>query len=337
MTNKTLSKRKGNPNDEWMTTMADIEAECGRYEDQFRGRSIYCNCDDPFISCFYLYFRQNFQKLGLSTLLCSCYSENGRGSFAVYDGKRTEIIKMLDGNGSFDREECISLLEQADIVITNPPFSKIIPFINLLMEHKKQFLILGPASLINRAEIFPYLMKGKMRLGYCNGKKQFVTPNGKAQTASLGNVVWYTNLNVHKARLVFNATYAGNEDKYLCFDNYPEAINVDRVKDIPCDYDGPICVPVTYMYDHDPVQFDILGANLPMYDAQLGIGRVGEGWIKDYKEQGGKGHYTANMHVLVLHDKGRARAVYRRIVIQRKKQQTKADDNSEQPVPGIFE
>ena len=236
--------------------LSDIENELGHYKDHFKGKVVYCNCDDPMRSNFVKYFKINFDALGLKKLIATGYRKNSRGIKLLYDSSNKEAnIELLEGDGDFRSEECVKLLDEADIVVTNPPFSLASLYMQQLVEHGKKFLIIGPLNLIKYKDTFPYFMKGQAWPGV-NWVKSFTEPDGKIM--KMGNVVWYTNLD-HKKRyekIVCIEKY--DPAKYPKFDNY-DAVEVGKYTDIPKDYAGVMGVPISYLMHHNPEQFEIVG------------------------------------------------------------------------------
>ena len=296
--NENLRKARRQRNDEFYTQLSDIENEIRHYAGHFAGKVVYCNCDDPRISNFFHYFSYNFERLGLKKLITACYRNRERDLFSRHDSERAiwleykgsakggrvpdvgDIgIREFEENGDFRSVECIELLKQADIVVTNPPFSLFREYVAQLMEHGKKFLIIGSQNAVTYKEIFPLIKDNRMWLGVTpKGQDMlFDVPEGYAQelvaTAKegsayrvvegivkgrLGNAAWFTNLD-HKNRheeLILYKRYSPEE--YLAFDNY-DAINVDKVSEIPMDWDGVMGVPVTFLDKHNPDQFEILG------------------------------------------------------------------------------
>ena len=253
MSNTNLHKAKKAKCDEFYTQYADIEKELQHYN--FEDKIVYCNCDHPIQSNFVKYFCDNYHKLKLKGLISTFYSEEGKSFVYRFDGLK-ESKKGLNGNGSYDSEECLKLLEECDVVVTNPPFSLFREYVKLLMEYNKKFLVIGNHNAITYKEIFPYIKNNELWLGM-NWIKDFVQPNGEIK--KFGNICWFTNIphNSHKKPLILTKTY--NAEDYPKYDNY-EAINVDKVKDIPIDYDGVIGVPITFLDKYCPTQFEILDA-----------------------------------------------------------------------------
>ena len=286
---KNLNKAKKQKNDEFYTQLSDIERELQHYETHFLNKVVYCNCDDPRVSNFFHYFSYNFKRLGLKKLITTCYKNQERDLFSdhkseraimlEYDGFRDgervprpdDIgIRTLDGDGDFRSEECIELLKQADIVVTNPPFSLFREYVAQLVEYKKKFITIGHQNAITYKEIFPLIKQNKMWLGFGfrGGATHFISGYEDYATATdrkegmirVSGVVWFTNLD-HKKRheeLILYKRYSPEE--YPTYDNY-DAINVDKTAEIPMDYEGVMGVPVSFLDKHNPDQFEILGSN----------------------------------------------------------------------------
>lgn len=264
MANQSLQSAKTAKNDEFYTRFDDIQKELNYYKDQFRGKVVYCNCDDPAESAFSEFFKLNFDHFGLKKLICTRYSKSDL--FQLFDpvkkfGYRLEITGRdslqkigLRSDGDFRSVECIELLKEADIVCTNPPFSLFREYIAQLMESDKNFLIIGPINAITYKEIFPFIKDNKLWGGYTN-PKEFMNPQGKVE--KLGNVQWWTNLDVKKRHeeLVLYEEYS--PEKYPKYDNY-DAINVDKTTDIPKDYFGVMGVPISFLDKYNPDQFEII-------------------------------------------------------------------------------
>lgn len=239
ISNTSLNTAKIKRNDEFYTSYSDIENELSHYWNLLKGKSIYCNCDDPSRSNFFKYFSDNFSKIDLNGLMATYYNP---------------ITKL----GSFDSEECIEILKKYDIVVTNPPFSLASKFFNLMYEYNKKFIILGSINMITYSNIFPYIANNTIRLGYNFSKKMsFTQPDGSE--AALNNCCWFTNLNIDIDRhFEFSGiTYKGNEEKYHKYDLY-DAINIDRCIDIPYDYYDVMGVPITFLGKYNPSQFKIV-------------------------------------------------------------------------------
>lgn len=254
MKNTNLNKAKKAKNDEFYTQYSDIEKELQHYKSFFKEKVVYCNCDDARKSNFFKYFYDNFDTLGLKKLICTGYNINGNGILCIYKGDKNINITELEGNGDFRSDECIKYLKQADIIVTNPPFSLFREFITQLMVFKKQFIILGALNAITYREIFRYIKDNDLFLGI-NNVKEFFQPNEEIKQIP---TVWYTNIvNYHKNNEIeLDRVYKENE--YPEYDNY-RAIEIKRVKDIPKNYDGIMGVPITYLLIHSPNQFEIIG------------------------------------------------------------------------------
>lgn len=290
--NQDLGAARKSKKDEFYTQLQDIERELKYYKHHFKGKVVYCNCDDPRISNFFHFFSYNFEKLGLKKLIATCYQNQDMDLFsqnnseqAIYleyygdkSGNRIpdpeEIgIKHLKGDGDFRSAETIELLKQADIVVTNPPFSLFREYIAQLVEYDKQFLIIGNVNAIKYKEVFQLIRGNRLWLGPSirSGDREFGVPddyplnaagcridaNGKKFIRVKG-VRWFTNLD-YKERyedLILYKIYS--PEAYLSFDNY-DAINVDTTKDIPSDYAGVMGVPITFLDKYNPKQFEIVG------------------------------------------------------------------------------
>lgn len=254
MKNTNLNKAKKAKNDEFYTQYSDIEKELQHYKSFFKEKVVYCNCDDARKSNFFKYFYDNFDTLRLKKLICTGYNINGNGILCIYKGDKNINITELEGNGDFKSDECIKYLKQADIIVTNPPFSLFREFITQLMAFKKQFIILGALNAITYRETFRYIKDNDLFLGI-NTVKEFVQPNEEIKQIP---TVWYTNIvNYHKNNEIeLDRVY--NENDYPEYDYY-RAIEIKRVKDIPKNYDGIMGVPITYLLIHSPNQFEIIG------------------------------------------------------------------------------
>ena len=269
--NNNLNAAKIARNDEFFTQLSDIENELKYYREHFRDKTVYLNCDDPRESKFFHFFSCQFEFLGLKKLISTGYKADGRGVKYVYTGDKNgnnvpdleeiEVIE-LEGTGGFETEECIELLKEADIVVSNPPFSKFREYVSLLVEHGKKFIIVGNKNAITYADIFPLIKEDKLWLGV-TGPKEFTVPEGYTAKnvvngmAKFGNIGWFTNLEHYRRNEELIIWKEYNEKDYPRYDNY-DAINVDKVKDIPI-YGGVIGVPITYLDKHDPAQFEIIG------------------------------------------------------------------------------
>ncbi|MDQ1341184.1 MAG: hypothetical protein QG567_2342 [Campylobacterota bacterium] len=289
--NKNLHSAKKGKNDEFYTQLTDIEKELRHYKEHFKNKVVFCNCDDPRMSNFFHYFSYNFENLGLKKLITTCYKNQSRDLFSdnesekaiwlEYTGDKNgdkvpnpeEIgIHPLNGDGDFRSEESIELLKQADIIVTNPPFSLFREYVAQLVEYDKKFIIVGHQNAITYKEIFKLIKDNKLWLGYGfhRNMAHFVNKHyvdyasdvdHKEGMIRVSGVVWYTNIDTKKRHedLMLYKTYYGNESEYPKYDNY-DAINVDKTKEIPMDYEGVIGVPITFIDKYNPEQFEILGA-----------------------------------------------------------------------------
>ena len=282
--NTKLTSAKRAKNDEFYTRLADVERELYYYRPHFRDKIVLLNCDDPETSAFWRYFEMNFDFLGLKKLISTHYHpteqtyklELTRGNDLNGDGKVDGIDKIktqLEGNGDFRNAECLELLDEADIVVTNPPFSIWREFLGVLVEHEKEFLILGNNNAITYKEVFPLLKGNKMWLGTISNKTlDFVVPDdyfiGKSgyvdgkghKHAKVPAISWFTNLDIPRLHKPLTLWKEYTPEAYPKYDNY-DAINVDKVAEIPCDYYGEMGVPITFMGSYCPEQFEIVNAN----------------------------------------------------------------------------
>ena len=265
--NTNLHNAKRAKNDEFYTLLTDIEKEMVHYRDYFKGKVIFCNCDDARESNFFKFFANNFELLKIKKLITTGYKEDGHGVVLEYNGDidgdfmvGDDEVKVteLKGNGDFRSEECIEYLKQADIVITNPPFSLFREYMKQLMDYNKKFIILGNKNAITYKEIFPYIKDNKLWLGY-GTPKNFRQPNGEIVGIVNGLCRWFTNIPHDKRNwpMDFYRTY--KPELYPKYDNY-DAIEVSKVADIPMDYKGVMGVPITFLDKYNPEQFQIVDA-----------------------------------------------------------------------------
>jgi len=259
--NLSLNKAKDVKNDEFYTQIADIERELKYYKKHFKGAVVFCNCDDPEWSNFWRYFHLNFEFLGLKKLISTHYDVNVPTYKMEYEGGNDAdttvgTITPLKQNGDFRSPECIELLQEADIVVTNPPFSIAREhYIPILMEYNKKFVVIGDLNWITYSDFFQYLKENVLWLGY-NPVKEFRQPDGTMK--KFGNKLWFTNLDIQKRHESIDLIEKYTPEKYPKYDNY-DAIEVKKVLDIPEDYDGVMGVPITFMSYYNPDQFEILG------------------------------------------------------------------------------
>lgn len=288
MANQTLHSAKKQKKDEFYTQLSDIEKELKHYKSHFNGKTVLCNCDDPRVSNFFKYFSYNFEYLGLKKLISTCYKNQDADWFSKhnvekaiwleYNGDKNgnrvpdanEIgIREFNGDGDFRSDECIELLKQADIVVTNPPFSLFREYVAQLMEYGKKFLIIGDKNAITYKDIFKNIKENKIWLGINPKVKTFLVPDdyegklivlgddGKKYSVNNGNKCWFTNLDYKKRHenLILYKNYTSEE--YPKYDNY-DAIEVSKTANIPCDYDGVMGVPITFLDKYNPDQFEII-------------------------------------------------------------------------------
>lgn len=374
-----LHKAKSGKKDEFYTQLEDIELEMKHYKDHFKGKTVFCNCDDPYESNFFKYFAMNFNYLGLKKLIATCYvsspvmytqlslfddmeqtftkpadpnkkpykveitevkDENGDGAFDLDDIKqllksKKNVCTVLKGNGDFRSDECIELLKEADIVVTNPPFSLFRDYVSLLMDNKKDFIIIGNVNALTYKEVFPYIKENKLWLGASihSGDREFRVPDSYPISASgyriddngikyirVKGVRWFTTLDYEKRHeeLILYKTY--NAVDYPNYENMKTCINVDKTSDIPCDYYDLMGVPITFMDKYNPDQFEIVGCA----DANV----LPDGWngaparfIDLYYKQGNTGQYQeGNRLACYIDHDGNAKIPYKRIIIRRKEQ-----------------
>lgn len=278
-----LVKAKRNKNDEFYTQRVDIEDELAHYKGHFEGKVVYCNTDDPRVSNFVKFFVDNFESLGIARLIATGYALGieTRGSLMVYDGseqahKDFEAGKVgqLEGDGDFRSGECLEYLRQADIVVTNPPYSLLRQFVSFMTTYEKDFLIIATVNAITYKDIFKLIQEGRVWLGVGLGRavSGFIVPehyelygteariNERGERiVSTNSSLWLTTLDIEKRHedILLVETYLGNEDRYPTYDNL-DGINVNKTKDIPGDYFGLIGVPITFLHKHNPRQFEIV-------------------------------------------------------------------------------
>ena len=253
--------------------LSDIENELAHYREHFKDKVVYCNCDDPRWSNFVKYFQINFDTLGLKRLIATGYRKNCRGVKLVYDSNHKDAnVELLEGDGDFRSEECVKLLDEADIVVTNPPFSLFREYVAQLVEHGKKFLIIGQTNAITFKEIFPLIKANKLWLGYGfkGGNSYFRIPKCRVDEydesfcdrekciVHFRNCSWFTNMDHGKRHEFLTLTEKYDPAKYPKYDNY-DAINVDKVNDIPKDWDGVMGVPITFLDKFNTEQFEIVG------------------------------------------------------------------------------
>ena len=281
--NNNLHTAKKARNDEFYTMLTDIEKEMRYYKDFFKGKVVYCNCDDARESNFFKYFSLNFEFLGLKKLITTGYKADGKGVVLVYEGDKNGnrrvdneeiIVNELNGDGDFRSEECIEYLKECDVVVTNPPFSLFRQYVKQLMDYNKKFIIIGNQNAITYKEIFPYIKNNQLWLGMSmNGSNRwFVAPDSyevKENAAGykldekgrkmffVNGVTWFTNIENKRRNEKLDLYKRYSFEDYPKYDNY-DAIEVSRVDEIPMDYDGVMGVPITFLYKYNPTQFEII-------------------------------------------------------------------------------
>ena len=327
-----LRKAKEVKNDEFYTQIEDIVNEIAQHKDyvkHFEGKTVFCNCDDPEWSSFVEFFRKFFKKLKLKKMIATHYNKDGSPSYKLewygekINGDTVNMIKTpLKGNGDFRSDECIELLKESDIVVTNPPFSLFREYVAQIMEYNKKFVILGNTNAVAYKEFFPLIKDNKVWIGYKSpsggmwfkvtdefGKKVLsgeekatyrITDDGTL----LCNcpAMWYTNLDLDKVHepLILTKNYKGNEDKYPKYENF-DAIDIGKIADIPKDYFEKMGVPITFLAQYCPEQFEIIGSGTGDMAKKIGI----------------KKNYRGRTD-LAIKENGKDRCPYNRIIIQRK-------------------
>lgn len=254
MANKGLRAAKREKNDEFYTIYSDVEKELQHYTQHFNGKIVYCNCDTT-SSAFWKYFYNNFESLGLKKLISTYYSQNFNAYKTEYIGGE-ESREKLNWNGDFRSQECQRLLEECDIVCTNPPFSLFREYLTKLIDSEKKFLIIGNKNSLTYKEVFPLIKENKVWLGF-NSPKEFDTPNGITKKVN-GLTRWFTNLDIQKRHEELMLWKEYSAEEFPKFDNY-EAINIDKTAEIPKDYYGVMGVPTTFLDRYNPDQFELIG------------------------------------------------------------------------------
>ena len=259
-TNANLNKAKYVKNDEFYTQLADISKELMHYKQHFKDKTVLCNCDDPTLSAFWKYFHLNFSALGLKKLISTHYDKTQPTYKMEYTGGNDNDIEVgvktsLGGNGDFRNQECLDILDEADIIVTNPPFSLFREYVAVLMEHEKKFLIIGSLNAIKYSECFPFIMNNQMWLGN-NNVHNFMQPDGTVK--KFGNINWYTNLDFAKKHEKIILWKEYNDKEYPKYETY-DAIEVSKVTNIPVNYNGIMGVPISFMSKYNPEQFEIVG------------------------------------------------------------------------------
>ena len=349
--------------DEFYTQLTDIEKEMRYYRKHFKDKTVLCNCDDPFESNFFKYFVLNFNRLGLKKLIATCYSTSpimgqqlslfdvvggeeeqrnkpykavvtkvydvtGDGGVDMFDvaelfkNHENELVE-LEGDGDFRSEECLALLDEADIVVTNPPFSLFREYVATLIEHEKKFIIIGNVNAITYKEFFPLIRDNKVWIGASihSGDRKFYVPDDYPLNAAgcgvdedghrfirVKGVRWFTNLDLKQRHEELILVRRYNPDDYPPFDNY-KGININKTVDIPCDYDGIMGVPITFLDKYSPDQFEILGITCRGYSPEYRT--------KFYDKTDYKNANDLNGSGCILVD-GKPKMIYGRVLIRNK-------------------
>ena len=319
---QSLHSAKQKKNDDFYTQLSDIENELQHYEHHFAGKVVYCNCDDPRVSNFYKYFSLKFESLKLKKLITTCYKNQNIDMFSDHASEKAiwleynrgtyedgayipadPVVRHLNGDGDFRSPECIELLQQADIVVTNPPFSLFREYVAQLTDYEKQFLIVGTWNAITYKEVFKLFMDNRVWLGInsnrnfsgfiipahypLHGTEARIDADGN-RIVSTNNTCWFTNLDITKRHedLILYRKYS--PENYPHYDNY-DAINVDKTKNIPKDWGGVMGVPITFLDKHNPDQFEILGLS-----QKVGFGLESHQFYDDYEETRQDGSKTGS-------------------------------------------
>ena len=380
--NSDLNSAKSAKKDEFYTQLTDIEKELRHYRQHFKGKTVLCNCDDPFESNFFKYFVLNFNRLGLKKLIATCYTgspianqqlslfdiigeskENTEEKpykavvTTVYDKTGDGGVDMLDvaelfksgeneltelqGDGDFRSPECLALMKEADIVVTNPPFSLFREYVATLVNNNKKFIIIGNLNAVKYKEIFPLFMENKIWLGASihSGDRAFFVPDDyPLEAAGCGvdeetgrkfirvkGVRWFTNLDIKQRHEEMILVKKYSSDIYPQYTNF-DAIDVNSVADIPCNYAGLMGVPINILDSYNPEQFEIIGVS-NVNGLLDGVDIIGDKWISEYKANGGTGHITSNMHSLVGYGSdGKPKSFYSRIIIRNKHPEQPKED-----------
>ena len=264
--NSNLRKAQKAKADEFYTMISDIEKEMRHYKDFFKGKVVYCNCDDARESNFFKYFSLNFEHLGLKKLITTGYKEDGKGVVLIYEGDKNGnrivedseiIVRELEGNGDFRSAECIEFLKESDVVVTNPPFSLFREYVAQLMEYGKKFLIIGNKNAITYKDTFSNIKDNKLWIGITS-PDEYRLPSGEITQKVKGLCRWFTNIPHDKRNTPLDLYKKYSTEEYPKYDNF-DAIEVSKVTEIPTDYDGLMGVPITFLDKYCPTQFEIIG------------------------------------------------------------------------------
>jgi hypothetical protein len=347
--NKNLRSAKTDKKDEFYTQLSEIEKELKHYKNHFKGKVVLCNCDDPRVSNFFHFFSYNFERFGLKKLIATCYKSqesdlfsnknSERAIYLEYTGDKNgnnipdvnEIgINHLEGDGDFRSKECVELLKEADIVVTNPPFSLFREYVAQLIEYNKKFVIIGNLNALTYRDIFKLVKENKLWFGHSihSGDREFRVPEDYPLNAASsrvdedGNkfirvkgVRWYTNLDFNERHedLILYKNY--KEEEYNKYENF-DAINVDITKNIPLDYTGAMGVPITFIDKYNPDQFEIIGLGISNSGIEVGVQPYKPEHKKYRKEIQKRGAVDGDLYMI---KDGIVDVPYARILIKNKK------------------
>jgi hypothetical protein len=350
--NKNLHSAKAGKKDEFYTQLDDIEKELRHYKDHFQGKVVLCNCDDPRMSNFFKYFSNNFEHLGLKKLIATCFKSQERDLFSKFDSE-TAIYQIyngvvnderkpnpenigvfnFEGDGDFRSQECIELLKQADIVVTNPPFSLFREFVAQLVEYDKKFLIIGNLNAVTYRDIFKSVKEANLWFGpsISSGDREFMVPEdyplaaAGSRTDEIGNkyirvkgVRWFTNMDFEERHNEMMLYKKYTPEEFPKYENY-DAINVNVTKDIPKDYEGVMGVPITFLDKYNPDQFEIIGLGISNSGLEAGVQPYKPEHKKYRKEIQKRGAVDGDLYMIT---NGVVDVPYARIIIKNKKLQS---------------
>lgn len=354
MASRNMNLAKVVKNDEFYTLLDDISKELKHYKQYFRGKVVLCNCDDPYESNFFKYFALNFNQLGLKKLIATCYNgspiagdelpllfeiEESEPKKIAYKVEITEVqdynndgavnladvqyliqndknvLSLLKGNGDFRSQECIELLKEADIVVTNPPFSLFREFVAQLIKYEKKFLIIGNQNALSYREIFLLIRQNLLWTGY-NMVKTFMQPR-TTELKKFGNICWFTNMDIVKRHEEIDLYKHYTPEEYPTFENF-DAINVNSTADIPCDFEGIMGVPITFLDKYSPDQFEIIGLGISNSGLECGVQPYKPEHKKYRKEVQKRGAVDGDLYMMI---NGEVTVPYARILVRNKKPQ----------------
>lgn len=336
----TLQNAKLQKKDEFYTLLDTIEKELKYYKDQFRGKVVFCNCDDPKESNFVKYFSMNFEHLGLKKLIATHYKEANLFTHEPpykleYTGDKngnrmpdpSEFMTGMISDGDFRSQECVNLLKEADIIVTNPPFSMFREYVAQLIKYNKKFLIIGNTNALTYKEIFKLIKENKLRTGYTNfnvgmffvvpddwEKYHHIDKNGK-KIVRVSTSCWFTNLDVTKHHDFMTLYKKYTPEEYPKYDNY-DAINIDVVAEMPKDYNGVMGVPITFLDKYNPEQFEIVGLGISNSGIEIGVKPYKKEHKKYRKEIQKRGAVDGDLYMIT---DGVVDVPYARILIRNKK------------------